>query len=207
MWLVQRANELVKNKIHPTSIISGYQLACKESVAFIEKNLALTTESLGKESILNTARTSMSSKIIGGHDAEFFAHMVVDAVTAVKTIKPSTGEARYPISSINILKSHGKSARESELINGYAINCTRASQQMPRSVKNAKIALLDIDLRKSKMAFGIQVLVDDVAELEAMRQRYAHKHTNTHTHIHTYTQRMLRRFGLVALCGVHVLGG
>jgi hypothetical protein len=37
------------------------------------------------------------------------------------------------------------------------MNCTRAAQGMPKSVKNAVIALLDIDLRKSKMNFGVQV--------------------------------------------------
>lgn len=62
-------------------------------------------------------------------DADMFAAMVVDAVTAVRTVK-ANGDVKYPISSINILKSHGKSTRESQLINGYAINCTRASQQV-----------------------------------------------------------------------------
>jgi T-complex protein 1 subunit alpha len=33
--LLKRANELVKNKVHPTSIMSGYRLALKESVNFI----------------------------------------------------------------------------------------------------------------------------------------------------------------------------
>lgn len=42
---------------------------------------------------------------------------------------------------------------------------------MPRVVTNAKIALLDIDLRKSKMAMGVQVVVTDPTQLEAIRQR------------------------------------
>ncbi|CAO3698314.1 unnamed protein product [Rhizopus stolonifer] len=33
--LLKRANELVKNKIHPTTIITGYQLASKEACRFI----------------------------------------------------------------------------------------------------------------------------------------------------------------------------
>jgi len=42
---------------------------------------------------------------------------------------------------------------------------------MPNVIKNAKIALLDIDLRKSKLAFGIQVLVDDPKKLEDIRKK------------------------------------
>ena len=33
--LLRRANELVKNKIHPTTIITGYRLACREAVKYI----------------------------------------------------------------------------------------------------------------------------------------------------------------------------
>ena len=47
------------------------------------------------------------------------------------------------------------------LVDGYALNCTIAAQQMPRIVKNAKIACLDFSLQKAKMKMGVQVLIED----------------------------------------------
>ena len=114
--LLKRANELVRNKIHPTSIISGYRLAMREvrlghntlgpacftqddclgggsikklhivqACKYIDEKLAIPTSSLGKETLLNAAKTSMSSKITGG-DSDFFAHMAVDAVQVLSPL-------------------------------------------------------------------------------------------------------------------------
>jgi T-complex protein 1 subunit alpha len=53
----------------------------------------------------------MSSKIIGASE-DFFARIAVDAALAVRREEGADGVAKYPISSINILKTHGKSSTE-----------------------------------------------------------------------------------------------
>merc|ERR1712025_1560500 len=167
--LLKNADELVKQKIHPTSIMAGYRLACKEACKYIQENLTYSVDSLGEECLINAEYMGMSSKLIGS-DSEFFSKMVVDAANAIK-MSDGKGGYTYPIKAVNVLKAHGKSARESILVDGYALNCTIAAQQMPRSVKNAKIACLDFSLQKAKMKMGVQVLVDDPDQLDAIRDR------------------------------------
>lgn len=169
--LLRRANELVKNKIHPTTIITGFRLALKEAIRFINEVLSLGVDTLGKSTLVNIAKTSLSSKIVGA-DSEFFSNMVVDSLLAVKT-QNSKNEVKYPVKAVNILKAHGKSAKESVLVHGYALNCTVASQACPKRLGggNVKIACLDINLQKARMAMGVQINIDDPEQLEQIRKR------------------------------------
>jgi T-complex protein 1 subunit alpha len=76
------------------------------------------------------------------------------------------------------------------LVEGYALNCTVASQQMPKRITEAKIAFLgipspaptlfffffflsalDFNLNKQKMAMGVVLNPGDTAKLEGIRDR------------------------------------
>ncbi len=110
----------------------------------------------------------MSSKLINA-ESDFFANLVVDAMLKIET-KNHKGEKKFPIKAIHVLKTHGMSSKDSTLVDGYAIEATRSSQGMPTSIENAKIAFVDFNLNKYRLAMGVQILVQNPEDLEKIRQ-------------------------------------
>ena len=75
--------ELVqKQGLHPTTVLAGYRTALKASIAYIKENILMPVSSLDSQHLLEAARTSLSSKIIG-KEGDFFAQIAVDAVQSV----------------------------------------------------------------------------------------------------------------------------
>jgi len=96
--------------------------------------------------------------------------MVVNAIKRVGR-KNDKGKMKYPIGAINILKAPGKSARDSLLVEGFALNCTRASDGMPKIINKTKIALLDISLERTKMPHGIVIDITDPEQTASFHKR------------------------------------
>ena len=131
--------------------------------------MSLKVDTLGREALINAAKTSMSSKLLGP-ESEFFADMVVNAIQNVKHVNEQ-GEVKCPVKAVHILKTHGKSIKESCLVEGYAIEAGRSAQGMPYHIDDARIAFIDFNLNKYRLQMGIQVLVQDPENLEKIRQR------------------------------------
>jgi T-complex protein 1 subunit alpha len=195
--LLRRGNDLVKLGIHPTTILAGYRMALREAVAYLKSAVVLSTAKLDATVLTQAAKTSMSSKLIGS-EADFFAEMAVKAVQSVRTIKvagsggnngngaaptatAATSEVRYPLSAIHVIKAHGQSSLESQILTGgFALATARASQGMPTRIDGAKgpggsgsvkVCLLDMNLQRHRMAMGVQIQVTDPKEVERIKQR------------------------------------
>ena len=101
--------------MHPTAVISGFRRAARDACAFVRDELAIPVSSLGDDALAAVARTSMSSKVIGGggRTTEHFAALLVDAVKAVRTERVEGGGAsssstvvvKYPVSAVTVLKA------------------------------------------------------------------------------------------------------
>ena len=167
--LLKRGNQLIQNKIHPTTVISGYRYALKKAVQHIKDQLIIKKDNLDKDLLKKVATTSLSSKLIGP-ESEFFSDIIVNAMMGVKTTSVD-GSIKYPVKNVNIEKIHGKSITESRLVDGYSIRAMRGAQGMPLTVKNAKIACLDMTLGKFRLQPGVSVLINNPENLEKVRQR------------------------------------
>ncbi len=184
--LLKRGLELVQRQgLHPTTILAGYRTALKASISYIKESILIPVQVLDSKNLLEAAKTSMSSKIIG-KEGDFFAQLAVDAVLSVaatpdegSSSNKKGGKVLYPLSAIHILKVHGQSALESSLLKGgFCLNATRASQGMPAFLGDpddpasvVKIAMIDMNLQRHRMAMGVSIQVKDPKEIERIKQR------------------------------------
>ena len=112
--LLRKAGTLIAHDVHPQTIIAGFALASREAARYIADVLAVDVAGLPPSALEALAATTLSSKVLGGGDAQLFARMCVQAV---RRIAPAQG-APGPINvrQVNMLKATGGSAAESVLI-------------------------------------------------------------------------------------------
>ena len=80
------------------------------------------------------------------------------------------GKCFYPIENIGIIKAHGQSALQSELVNGLVLQGARAAQQMPKRIEQARVLVIDFPLQRYKTQMGVEVKTADPDKLEAIKQ-------------------------------------
>ena len=90
--LLKRGTELVKNGIHPTTIMTGFRIALKDAVKFVKSALLVPIDQIGDEAITSAAKTSMASKLLNA-DEDFWSKLAVDAVRSVKTCSTAQCES------------------------------------------------------------------------------------------------------------------
>ncbi len=161
--LLHEAERLLDQAIHPTVIASGYRMA-SEKAQEILNGLADKATIDNEELLKQAAMTSMTGK-----KAESAREKLADlAVKAVKQIADKTdGGYVVDIDYIGIEKKPGESTDDSQLIQGVIIDKERVHPEMPKRVKNAKIALLDCALEIKKTETDAEIRVTRPEQLRA----------------------------------------
>ncbi len=160
--LLAKAEELLDQNIHPTIIIEGFKKASEKAREVLEK-IAIPVSINDYQMLLNVAMTAMGSKGIAAAK-EHFAKLAVEAVKQVAEEKD--GKIRADIDLIKILKKHGKSLEETELVRGMVIDKEVAHPQMPKIVHNAKIALINAKLEIEKTEFDAKINIESPEQMK-----------------------------------------
>jgi len=161
--LLKYAGELIEQNIHPTVITHGYKLAAEKAVETLNK-MSIPIKKGDKKTLKNIAMTSMSSKGASGQK-EILADVVVDAVTSVaETIGTKT---TVDMDDIQIQKKQGGSIADTKIIKGIILDKERVHDGMPKSIKNAKIALVNAALEVKKTEVDARIQIQDPTQLQA----------------------------------------
>src|SRR6266581_533766 len=134
--LLAGAETLLDKDVHPNAIIDGYRNAAGKAQEILEK-IAITIKPDDEVRLKQVAMTSLNTKGIFGSQNRF-AELAVEAVMQVS--EKNNGKVKADIDLVKVMKKHGKSLEESELVNGIIIDKEVSHSQMPKSVAGAKIA-------------------------------------------------------------------
>jgi len=161
--LLHGAERLLDQTIHPTVIATGYRMAAQKAQEILD-GLADKVTIDDEEILKKIAMTAMTGK-----KAESARAKLADlAVKAVKRIADKTdGGYEVDIDFIGIEKKPGESTEDSQLIEGVIIDKERVHPEMPRRVKNAKVALVDCALEIKKTETDAEVRITRPDQLRA----------------------------------------
>ena len=150
--LLKRSEDLIDQNVHPTVICEGFRLAADRAVELLDSHAIDADESTLHE----VAKTALTGKSAGAVKA-FLADISVDAVQAVARVED--GETIVDLDDIKVEKKQGGSIRDSTLVDGIILDKERVHSGMPRSVADAKIALINsaIEVKKTEVDAKIQI--------------------------------------------------
>ena len=155
--LLEKAEKLLDKDVHPTVIVDGYKKAAEKAIEILDK-LSIPIAEKDDVILRQVAITSMYSKGI----AVAKEHFADIAVKAVKQVAEKTnGKIRADIDQIKILKKHGKSLEETELVKGLVIDKELAHAQMPKTIAGARIALLNAKIEVEKTEFDAKININN----------------------------------------------
>nr|UXY87619.1 T-complex protein 1 alpha SU [Cryptomonas curvata] len=154
--LLKRANDLAKKKIHPSVIISAYRLAMCHSCSLIREKLCIPIDFINSKILLNTAKTSLSSKI-AGFNSKKFAIIAVQAVKSVQILQKGEDKRLCQTKAINFIKIHGNSVNSSCLFDGCILEFQKICVMMSNHLTSLKMICLNFELKIAQPKLGILI--------------------------------------------------
>ncbi|MEM3841072.1 MAG: thermosome subunit beta [Candidatus Micrarchaeaceae archaeon] len=168
--LLKGAGELLEQGVHPTTIINGYKIAARKAEEILRKNAKEV--SIEDDSLLQKiANVSMGSKNVGDESVKaYLSKLVIKSVKQVVE-RNQSGKLVVDKDYIKIEKKSGGTISDTQMISGVLIDKEIAHPGMPKSTKNAKIALLDVALEIEKTETDAKIEITSPEQMQAFLQQ------------------------------------
>ncbi|KKL66924.1 hypothetical protein LCGC14_2140120, partial [marine sediment metagenome] len=161
--LLKRAKKLIEQKIHPTVITEGFRKAAEKAIEILE-NISVKSGIDDEKGLRNAGMTCMSSKIVS-ESKEILAQLCMEAIKAVAE-KNDEGEWVADIDKVQIQKKAGEGIDDTSLIKGIILDKEVVSPGMPKSIKNAKILLLQSAVEIEKTEFDAKLQITSPEQIQ-----------------------------------------
>lgn len=164
--LLEKAESLIDNDIHPVIIADGYKKASLKAISLLGE-IAQKVEPKNRMILEKIAITTMQTKLISVEAADL-AKLVVDAALDVVTQK-DTG-FNVDLNNIKVEKKAGGSVLDSRMINGIVLDKEVVHSGMPKKTENAKIALISAPLEIEKTEFEAKINISSPDQIKSFME-------------------------------------
>ncbi|MDE1874180.1 MAG: TCP-1/cpn60 chaperonin family protein [Candidatus Micrarchaeota archaeon] len=167
--LLKNAGDLIEKGINPNTIIKGYEMAAEKSKGILldcSESVTLNDD----EKLEKIAMVSVGSKNIGNDSTRKYLSGL--AIKAIKQVaEKRDGKVVIDKDFIKLEKKEGGSVEETQYINGVLVDKEVAHPGMPKSIKSAKIALLDLALEIEKTETDARIEITSPEQMQSFLQQ------------------------------------
>lgn len=162
--LMEQAEHLIDKGIHPIRIADGYSRAAEVACNKLD-DISEAFNVADREDLIKVAMTTLSSKIVS-RCHRMMAETAVDAVLSVADLERK--DVNFDL--IKVIGKEGATMEESMLIKGVLVDKDFSHPQMPKEVKDAKVAILTCPFEPPKPKTKHDVNVTSVEEYQNLQK-------------------------------------
>merc|ERR1712032_389975 len=164
--LLEQAEHLLDKGIHAIRIADGFELAAQCSIKNLDKIAdEFKIDLKDTSNLVKTAKTTLGSKIINKcHDK--MANIAVDAIMAVADF--DTKDVNFEL--IKVEAKVGGQMEDSMLVKGVIVDKDFSHPQMPKELKDVKLAILTCPFEPPKPKTKHKLDVTSVEDYKKLRQ-------------------------------------
>lgn len=165
--LLAKAEELIDKEVHPSLIIEGYRKAATKALEILDE-ISIPVKPTDRDILEKVARTSLASKMVS-EESEYLSQLAVNAV--LRVVEKRDEKYYVDLDDIKIEKKEGESLRSTKIIDGIVLDKEVVHPDMPKIIKDAKIALIDASLEIEKTEYDAKLNIESPEQMRAFMKQ------------------------------------